>query len=186
RGHAYHQRDARAKQRDNGRSERNLANPHLWDGRSNPYSYSVYVEIHEGDDAGPVRDLVPPQTLGFRWYNIDPNQGFFLNGHYLDLHGVSRHQDRLNKGWAISPSDQDQDMRLIEEIGATAVRLAHYPHAQYFYNLADKNGLIVWAELPVVQRRWRFGFPGQCSAAANRADSAELQPSGDHALEHRQ
>ena len=127
-----------------------IANPHLWDGRTDPYLYSVYVEIRQGDETGPVRDVVPAQPLGFRSYSLDPNQGFQLNGHYLDLHGVNRHQDRLNKGWAISQSDQDEDMRLIEEIGATAVRLAHYPHAQYFHHLADRNGLIVWAELPIV------------------------------------
>jgi beta-galactosidase len=135
-----------------------ITNPHLWDGRSDPYLYSVYVEIHDGDETGPVRDLAPPQPLGFRSYYLDPDQGFFLNGHYLDLHGVNRHQDRLNKGWAIAQSDHDQDMALIEEVGATAVRLAHYPHAQYFYSLADKNGVIVWAELPIVNGVGGSGF----------------------------
>jgi beta-galactosidase len=127
-----------------------MTSPHLWDGLNDPYLYSVYVEIHEGSDTGPVRDLIPVQPLGLRYYGLDPNQGFELNGHYLDLHGVNRHQDRLNKGWAISESDQDQDMSLIKEIGASAVRLAHYQHAQHFYSLADQNGLVVWAEIPVV------------------------------------
>ena len=127
-----------------------IASPHLWDGVNDPYLYSVYVEIHEGSDTGPVRDLVPAQPLGLRYFSLDPNQGFQLNGHYLDLHGVNRHQDRLNKGWAISQSDHDQDMSLIKDIGANAVRLAHYQHAQYFYGLADQGGLVVWAELPVV------------------------------------
>jgi beta-galactosidase len=146
-----------------------IVNPHLWDGRTDPYLYSVFVEIHEGDETGPVRDLVPPQPLGFRSYSLNPNQGFLLNGHYLDLHGVNRHQDRLNKGWAISPSDQDQDMRLIEEIGATAIRLAHYPHAQYFYSLADKNGMIVWAEIPFVN-----GVGGQTFSTNAKQQLTEL------------
>lgn len=135
-----------------------IANPHLWDGRTDPYLYAVYVEIHDGDESGPVRDLAPPQPLGLRGYYLDPDQGFFLNGRYLDLHGVNRHQDRLDKGWAIAASDHDQDMKLIEQIGATAVRLAHYPHAQYFYSLADRNGVIVWAELPVVNGVGGGGF----------------------------
>lgn len=146
-----------------------VVNPHLWDGLNDPYLYSVFVEIHDGDETGPLRDLAPPQPLGFRWYSLDPNAGFFLNGHYLDLHGVNRHQDRLNKGWAISQADHDQDMRLIEEIGATAVRLAHYPHAQYFYSLADKNGMIVWAELPIVN-----GVGGAAFAANARLQLIEL------------
>jgi beta-galactosidase len=123
-----------------------IASPHLWNGRKDPYLYRVYVEIR---DAGVVIDLVS-QPLGFRFFNVDANRGFFLNGQYLDLHGVNRHQDRLDKGWAISDAEHDQDFAMIEEIGATAIRLAHYQHAQRFYDLSDRNGMVVWAEIPLV------------------------------------
>lgn len=112
-----------------------LSNPHLWNGRRDPYLYRVYVEVKDGST---VADLVI-QPLGIRSFSIDANQGFFLNGRYLDLHGVNHHQDRLNKGWAISTADQDEDMNLIKEIGATAIRLAHYQHDSYFYDLADSH-----------------------------------------------
>lgn len=123
-----------------------LSNPHLWDGRRDPYLYRVYVEIKDGST---VADLIA-QPLGIRSFAIDANQGFFLNGHYLDLRGVGRYQDRLNKGWAISTADHDEDMHLIQEIGATAIRLAHYQQDSYFYDLADRNGMILWTEIPLV------------------------------------
>ena len=88
--------------------------------------------------------------LGIRTFSIDPQKGFLLNGQPYHLHGVSRHQDRQDKGWAISNADHDEDMALIKEMGCTAIRLAHYQHSEYFYELCDKEGMIVWAEVPVV------------------------------------
>jgi beta-galactosidase len=123
-----------------------LASPHLWNGRADPYLYAVDVSVGV---AGELRDLVR-QPLGFRSFALDPNTGFSLNGQHLDLHGVNRHQDRIGKGWAISSADQDADMALVMELGATAIRLAHYQHAQYFYDLSDRNGLVVWTELAMV------------------------------------
>ena len=123
-----------------------LANPHLWDGRRDPYLYQVAVEIRDGNR---LSDRVE-QPLGLRWFRVDPDHGFFLNGHPYALHGVNRHQDRLDKGWAIGPAEHDEDFRLIEELGCTAVRLAHYQHAQHFYDLCDRDGMVVWAELPLV------------------------------------
>jgi beta-galactosidase len=120
--------------------------PHLWNGRSDPYLYTAYVEI--GHD-GTVTDLVS-QAFGFRSFAVDPNTGFSLNGQPYDLHGVNRHQDRLDMGWAITNREHDQDMALIVEMGATAVRLAHYQHAQHFYDLCDQNGVVAWAEIPLV------------------------------------
>jgi beta-galactosidase len=123
-----------------------ISQPHLWDGRTDPYLYRVFVEVQDG---GQVVDVVD-QPLGFRYFSVDANKGFFLNGRYLDLRGASRHQDRLNKGWAISRADHAEDMALIKEVGATAIRLAHYQHADYFYELSDRNGMVVWAEIPFV------------------------------------
>lgn len=125
-----------------------LAQPRLWQGRQDPYLYRVYVEVWDGSR---LADLVS-QPLGIRSFLLDSDSGFQLNGAYLDLHGVGRHNDRLNKGWAISHADQDEDMNLIKEIGATAARLAHYPHEQYFYDLCDRNGLVVWAEIPLINK----------------------------------
>jgi beta-galactosidase len=90
------------------------------------------------------------QPLGVRSFAIDAARGFTLNGHALDLYGVNRHQDRLDKGWAIGRAEHDQDMALIREIGATTIRLAHYQQAQYFYDLCDREGMVVWAEIPLV------------------------------------
>ena len=123
-----------------------LTSPHLWNGLSDPYLYRVYVEVKDGSI---VTDLVD-QPLGFRYYSVDPNNGFYLNGGYLDLHGVNRHQDRLGKGWAIGNAEHLEDFNLIKEMGCNAIRLAHYQHAQYFYDLCDTNGMVVWAEIPLV------------------------------------
>jgi beta-galactosidase len=123
-----------------------VPHPHLWNGRQDPYLYKAVIELRSGDS---VVDSVE-QPLGLRFYSVDPDKGFFLNGKPYHLHGVNRHQDRFNKGWAISEADMDEDMRLIKEIGATVVRCAHYQHSDYFYSLCDKAGILVWAELPQV------------------------------------
>jgi beta-galactosidase len=118
----------------------------LWNGRQDPYLYQAQVELIKGDQ---VIDQVK-QNFGVRHFHVDPNQGFFLNGQYLDLRGVCRHQDRFGKGSAISDEDHAEDMQLILELGANAIRLAHYPHAQIFVDLCDRNGLVAWAEIPWV------------------------------------
>ena len=88
------------------------------------------------------------EPLGLRGFALSPTTGFSLNGHPLDLHGVNLHQDRAVKGWAVDDNDHTQDFALIKEIGATAVRMAHYQHDQKDYSLADSTGLVVWAEIP--------------------------------------
>ena len=90
------------------------------------------------------------QPLGLRYYRIDPDKGFFLNGKHLPLHGVCRHQDRSEVGNALRPQHHEEDVALMLEMGVNAVRLAHYPQATYFYDLMDKNGIIVWAEIPFI------------------------------------
>lgn len=136
---------ATAGQGEVGQSIR-IPSPHLWQGRNDPYLYKVTVELRAG---GKVLDRVE-QPLGIRTYRIDPDKGFFLNGRHVALHGVSRHQDRMGKGGALSDADHVQDMDLIEEMGANTIRFAHYQHAQKWFELADQRGMVVWAEIPYV------------------------------------
>jgi len=121
--------------------------PHLWNGRKDPYLYRAVIELRTTNDV--ALDLVE-QPLGLRFYSIDPDRGFFLNGQPYRLQGVNKHQDRRDKGWAVSDADLDEDIAMIKEIGATAVRCAHYQHSDYFYRLCDQAGILVWAELPLV------------------------------------
>jgi beta-galactosidase len=120
--------------------------PHLWNGRPDPYLYRAVVELRSGAE---VVDSVE-EPLGLRFYSVDPDKGFFLNGKPYHLHGVDKHQDWYGKGWAVSNADLDQDIALIKEIGATVVRCAHYQHPDYFYTLCDRAGILVWAEIPQV------------------------------------
>ncbi len=125
-----------------------VMNPHLWNGLADPYLYSVRVDLLDG---ATVSDSITV-PLGLRSFSLDPKTGFTLNGKYLDLHGVNKHQDHKDKGWAIADSDTDADFAFIKELGATAIRLAHYQHAGHTYDLADQAGMVVWAETPVIDR----------------------------------
>lgn len=120
--------------------------PHLWNGLEDPYLYTLKATILK--DGNPVDEVIT--SYGYRGFHVDPDNGFFLNGKSYPLHGVSRHQDRLDKGWAISKDDHDEDMSYILEVGANTIRLAHYQHAEYFYDLCDKAGLVLWAEIPFI------------------------------------
>lgn len=123
-----------------------LTNVHLWNGRKDPYLYHAGAElVVKGETVDRIET-----DFGCRSYSFDPNQGFFLNGQPYPLRGVSRHQDFADVGNAITKEMQDLDMELILESGATSVRLAHYQHSQYFYDLCDRKGLIVWAEIPYI------------------------------------
>ena len=120
--------------------------PHLWNGRKDPFLYHTVTElIHEGQ----IKDRVD-ERIGIRNFRVDPNEGFFLNGKHLQLKGVCRHQDRPEIGNALLPLHHWEDMALIKEMGANAVRLAHYPQDRYVYDLCDEYGFIVWAEIPFV------------------------------------
>ena len=120
--------------------------PHLWNGRLDPYLYRAVVELRSTN--GVVDSVTQP--LGLRFYRVDPDKGFFLNGKPYALHGVDMHQDWWNEGWAISDANMDENLRLLQEIGATVVRCAHYQHSDYFYSRCDQAGILVWAEIPQV------------------------------------
>ncbi|MBQ8814661.1 MAG: glycoside hydrolase family 2 protein [Lachnospiraceae bacterium] len=123
-----------------------IKNAHRWDGRRDPYLYSVKAAIIRGEEA---IDSVSAR-FGCRSFVIDPERGFILNGREYPLHGVSRHQDRLGIGNALLPEHHREDMDLICEVGANTIRLAHYQHDQYFYDLCDERGMIIWAEIPYI------------------------------------
>ncbi len=123
-----------------------IQTPHLWNGLADPYLYQTFVEIYSGTN---LTDVVS-QPLGFRWFSVDPTNGFFLNGQHYDLHGVNMHQDWLNCGWALTNVQRDTNFIFLREIGATFLRLSHYEHNDYTYQLADQNGICVWSEVPII------------------------------------
>ena len=126
----------------------NVKNPHLWNGMEDPYCYTCEATLLMGEEIADVVEV----TYGYRGFHVDPNTGFWLNGKNVPLHGVSRHQDRQDKGWAISKADHEEDCALIKELGANTIRLAHYQHDQYFYDLCDKTGFVLWAEIPFISQ----------------------------------
>ena len=126
---------------------------HLWNGKKDPYLYCMEVEIVRD---GEVIDAVC-SAFGCRYFSIDPEKGFILNGKEYPLRGVSRHQDRWGFGNALLPEHHEEDMDLICEMGATTIRLAHYQHDQYFYDLCDKKGLVIWAEIPYISNHMPTG-----------------------------
>ena len=125
-----------------------VAQPHLWDGMADPYLYTCEATLLMGEDFADVVEV----TYGYRSFRVDANTGFWLNGKNVPLRGVSRHQDRKDKGWAISKADHEEDCALIKELGANTIRLAHYQHDQYFYDLCDKTGFALWAEIPFISQ----------------------------------
>lgn len=130
-----------------------ISDVHLWNGRKDPHLYTAQVVLKRAGEAVDERSA----RFGCRTYEIDPEKGFILNGERYPLHGVSRHQDRPKKGNALSHEDHEEDIALILEMGANTIRLAHYQHDQYFYNLCDEKGLVIWAEIPYISRHMPGG-----------------------------
>ena len=126
-----------------------LENARLWNGLDDPYLYTVTASLDNGE----------PQSarFGCRKFEIDPQKGFFLNGRFYPLRGVSRHQDRKGVGVAITKEMMEEDLALILEMGANTIRLAHYQHAQAFYDLCDEKGLVIWAEIPYITMHMHNG-----------------------------
>lgn len=130
-----------------------IKNVHLWNGRKDPYLYTACVTLTDDEDAA---DAVSTR-FGCRTFRIDPERGFILNGEEYPLRGVSRHQDRPGIGNALLKEHHAEDIELICEVGATTIRLAHYQHNQYFYDLCDEKGLVIWAEIPYISSHMPTG-----------------------------
>ena len=130
-----------------------IPNVHLWDGLNDPYLYRITAQLMK---EGTAVDEVSC-NCGVRTFEFSPKDGFHLNGRHYPLHGVSRHQDFRDIGNAIMTEHHDRDMQLIREVGANTIRLAHYQHDQYFYDLCDKYGMIVWAEIPYISEHMPNG-----------------------------
>lgn len=123
-----------------------LEHPRLWNGTADPFLYRAEATLwRDGAEVDRVE-----QPLGLRYFTVDPELGFLLNGKHLPLHGVCRHQERAEAGNALRAEHHEEDVRLMVEMGANAVRLAHYPQSEYIYDLMDRCGMIVWAEIPFV------------------------------------
>ena len=130
-----------------------IENVHLWHGRKDPYLYTAKAELVDGET---VLDNVSAR-FGCRSFKIDPENGFILNGEEYPLRGVSRHQDRWGIGNALLPEHHEEDIDMICEVGCTTIRLAHYQHDQYFYDLCDEKGLVIWAEIPYISKHMPTG-----------------------------
>lgn len=125
-----------------------LKKPHLWQGRKDPYLYKVVSRLLAD---GKVIDEVT-QPLGVRKYEIIAGKGFYLNGEKYPMYGVTRHQDWWGLGSALKNEQHDFDLATIMDVGATTVRFAHYQQSDYLYSRCDSLGLIIWAEIPFVNR----------------------------------
>ncbi len=146
-----------------------VATPHLWNGVADPYLHRLVVEI--ATPSGAVLDRVE-QAFGIREMRADPARGFMLNGKPLRLQGVGYHQDREGKGWATAPADIEQDFAIMREMGVNSIRLTHYQHGQVIHDLADRYGMVLWDEIPLVSR-WTWG--DDAVATAGLRDDARQQ-----------
>ncbi len=146
-----------------------VATPHLWNGVADPYLHRLVVEI--ATPSGAVLDRVE-QAFGIRQMRADPARGFTLNGKPLRLQGVGYHQDREGKGWATAPADIEQDVAIMREMGVNSIRLTHYQHSQVIHDLADRYGMVLWDEIPLVSR-WTWG--DDAVATAGLRDDARQQ-----------
>ncbi len=122
-----------------------IPRPRLWDGRRDPCLYNVVAELVGN---GNVLDRVEQRT-GLRSFRVDADEGFFLNGQAYDLHGFNRHDDFKGRGSALTPDEYGEDIALLDEAGATVLRLAHYPHGEPIYDLCDEHGIVIWSEIPL-------------------------------------
>ena len=150
-----------------------IKNVRLWDGTRDPHRYCLEASLLSGDE---ILDTVTTM-FGVRSFSVDPDRGFILNGREYPLRGVSRHQDRIGLGNALLPEHHEEDMALIREVGATTIRLAHYQHDQYFYDLCDEVGLVIWAEIPYISQHMPEGRENTISQMTDLVTQCYNHPS---------
>ncbi len=146
-----------------------IKNVHLWDGLDDPFLYTAVAKLDSGDEVS--------TRFGCRSFYCDPDKGFFLNGRSYPLRGVSRHQDCAGVGNALSIEHHKADMEFVREIGANTLRLAHYQHAQEFYDLCDEMGLIVWVEIPYITAHMANGRANTLSQMEELVNQCYNHPS---------
>ncbi len=156
---------------ENGRAKAvfTIENAHLWNGLADPFLYTARAQLASGDTVS--------TRFGIRTFAVDPEKGFFLNGQSYPLRGVCRHQDRAVLGNALTEEQFREDMDIIRELGANTLRLAHYQHAQEFYDLCDENGLIVWAEIPYISNHMPGGRANTISQMRELVTQCRNHPS---------
>lgn len=139
------------------REELTVSDVRLWNGKRDPYLYTLRAKLYP---AGTRSALLWDQVdvpFGCRRFRMDPEKGFFLNGESYPLCGAARHQDRLGVGSALTKEMHEEDIKLMLEMGANTVRMAHYQHDACFYELADRYGMVVWAEIPYITEHMEEG-----------------------------
>ncbi len=145
-----------------------IENVHLWDGVEDPYLYTAAARLDSDEVTA---------RFGCRTFHCDPGKGFFLNGRSYPLRGVSRHQDWKGAGSALSIEHHKADMEIVRELGANTLRLAHYQHAQEFYDLCDEMGIVVWAEIPYITAHMANGRANTLSQMEELVNQCYNHPS---------
>lgn len=124
-----------------------VSNPELWS-PDTPALYTMKTVVKDAK-TGTVYDEVV-ENFGLRWFHIDPDKGFFLNGEYIKLVGTNRHQCFKDKGWALDDSYHVNDIRMLKEMGGNFLRVAHYPQDPTILKMCDKLGILTSVEIPIV------------------------------------
>ena len=148
-----------------------VPHPHLWQGVEDPYLYRLVVELSNNPSQVADRVSLP---FGIRQVRFDPNSGLSLNGKHVAVHGVGYHQDREGKGWASQLEDVAADEATMREMGVTGIRLTHYQHGQPIHDLADRDGLVLWDEIPLVSQ-WTLGESLQPTEALRENAQQQLR-----------
>lgn len=156
-------------QGNQARAQMLISNAHLWEGKRDPYLYRATATLSSGDQVS--------ASFGCRSFAFDPQQGFLLNGRRYPLCGAARHQDRQGVGSAITEAMMEEDMNIMLEMGANTIRLAHYQHAQAFYDLCDQKGMIVWVEIPYITEHMANGRENTLSQMRELVTQCRNHPS---------
>lgn len=122
-----------------------VSNPNLWH-PDNPYLYTVYTQVQDGStyvDEHKVR-------IGIRSIQFNKTDGkFYINGQWLKLRGLDRHESYPYIGRAAPNRLQATDADMLKyELGINMMRMSHYPQDPEFLDRADEIGLLVLEEIP--------------------------------------